>query len=109
MEIEEEKDSIQEATENMDNKEIYKNEEDENKRNILRILYTKNIDYIMRHYRYVALSKVIEMQEVEIADEVTEKICDDFFENYFLDDKEMQEVLKQLPVSYRHEIFKNLK
>jgi|GEM_PF-1782170 len=107
----EEKEPIQTATENMNNKEIIgiKNEEDENKKNILRILYSQDVKGIMWYFRFEANPVKIENKKLEISDEYKEKFANNFFKKYFSEDIEMQEKLQQLPLSYRYYIYKELK
>ncbi len=90
-----------------------KNEEDENKKNIIRILQLQDVQGIMRYYSLdVAFSErleEVETKELEVSDGIKEEMCNSFFRKYFSEDIEIIEKLNELPLSYQHFIYKKLK
>lgn len=83
--------------------------EDKEKKNILRILYSQDVKGIMWYFRFDAYPIIFPETKLEIADEYKEKISNSFFERFFVEDIEMQEKLKELPLEYRWTIYEKLK
>ena len=85
-------------------------EQNVNPENILQILYSRDIAGIMWYFEPIVYPIVINPpKEIEFADEYKEKFTNIFFKDYFSEDAEMQEKIKQLPLAYRYAIFKKLK
>lgn len=83
--------------------------QDSNLENDLKVLQLQNIEEIKEYFKFTACPIKVQLKEVEIIDELKEMICNTFFENYFLENIEIQEKIKQIPLDYRYAIYEKLK